>query len=48
MRTHREPGITLHKPSGRARVRLNGQDVYLGVYGSPEASRMPATTPSNR
>jgi integrase len=26
--------MTLHKPSGLARVRLGGQDVYLGPWGS--------------
>jgi hypothetical protein len=27
----------LHRPSGRARVRINGRDVYLGRYNSPES-----------
>ncbi|HUR52767.1 MAG TPA: hypothetical protein VMZ71_01465 [Gemmataceae bacterium] len=31
------PKLTLHKASGKAVVRLNGRDHYLGVYGSPEA-----------
>lgn len=31
------PRLRLHKSSGRAVVTLNGKDVYLGVYGSPEA-----------
>lgn len=30
----------VHKhPSGRARCRINGKDVYLGPYGSEEAAR---------
>jgi site-specific recombinase XerD len=31
------PKYALHKPTGQARVRLNGKDVYLGKYGSPES-----------
>ncbi len=31
------PSYLLHKPSGRARVRLNGRDIYLGAYGTPES-----------
>ena len=34
----KKPAYLLHKPSGRARVRINGEDIYLGEYGSP-ASR---------
>ncbi len=33
------PALLLHKPSGQARVRLNGKDVYLGTYDSPEAKQ---------
>lgn len=33
----RVPSYCLHKRSGRAVVRLNGKDHYLGVYGSPES-----------
>ena len=36
----RKPGIpqlTCHRASGRAVVRLNGRDHYLGTFGSPEA-----------
>lgn len=36
----RKPGIPkycLHKASGRAVVRINGDDIYVGVYGSPES-----------
>ena len=31
------PSYCLHKRSGRAVVRLNGKDHYLGKYGSPES-----------
>ena len=31
------PKFCQHKASGKAVVRLNGQDHYLGVYGTPEA-----------
>lgn len=31
------PGIRLHKPTGHARVRINGTEYWLGRYGSPEA-----------
>jgi integrase len=33
----RVPKLRLHKPSGRAVVRLNGRDYYLGRFGSPES-----------
>lgn len=33
----RIPKLRLHKPSGRAVVRLNGQDFYVGKFGSPES-----------
>lgn len=33
------PAYTLHKSSGRARVRIDGRDIYLGLYGS-EGSRV--------
>jgi len=32
------PQHTLHKPSGRGRVRLNKVDFYTGVWGTPEAT----------
>jgi hypothetical protein len=32
------PSLSHHKPSGRARVRLNGRDHWLGKWGSAEAS----------
>lgn len=31
------PKYSLHKPSGRARVRIDGRDIYLGLYGSAES-----------
>lgn len=31
------PKLTHHKPTGQARVRLRGRDVYCGVWGTPEA-----------
>src|SRR5437879_2098442 len=34
-RTKKKPAYSLHKPSGRARVRIDGDDIYLGEYGSP-------------
>jgi integrase len=30
----KKPAYLLHKPSGRARVRIDGEDVYLGEYGT--------------
>lgn len=30
----RIPKICLHKASGKAVVRINGRDIYLGQYGS--------------
>src|SRR5262245_64395710 len=37
-RAKKRPEYTLHKPSGQARVRIDGKDTYLGVYGT-SASR---------
>lgn len=34
----KKPAYLLHRPTGRARVRIDGRDLYLGEYGSP-ASR---------
>jgi integrase len=34
---HRLPQIRLHKPSGQARVRIDGREIYLGKLGSTEA-----------
>jgi integrase len=31
------PSYTLHSASGRAVVRLDGKDFYLGLFGSPES-----------
>lgn len=31
------PGYLKHKPTGQARVRINGRDHYLGRYGSKES-----------
>ena len=31
------PSYRLHKPSGQAVVTLDGRDIYLGRYGSPES-----------
>jgi hypothetical protein len=31
------PVYKLHKPSGQARVRVDGRELYLGVHGSPES-----------
>ena len=31
------PSYRLHKPSGQARVILDGEHIYLGVYGSSES-----------
>jgi hypothetical protein len=36
-RRRRTPGLLLHKPTGQARVILNGKTIYLGLFGSPEA-----------
>ena len=33
----KKPAYLLHKPTGQARVRLNGKDVYLGTYGLAES-----------
>ena len=33
------PSYCLHKASGRAVVRSDGQDIYLGPYGYPESHR---------
>ncbi len=31
------PSYLLHKPTGQARVRVDGRDYYLGPYGSEES-----------
>jgi hypothetical protein len=33
------PTYSLHKPSGQARVRLDGRDLYLGAYDSEDSRR---------
>lgn len=33
------PKYLHHKPSGQARIRVDGKDVYLGAYGSAESKR---------
>ena len=33
----RQPSYLFHKPSGQARVRIDGHDVYLGEFDSPES-----------
>jgi hypothetical protein len=34
---HELPSYRLHKPKGLAVVRLNGRDIYLAKYGTPES-----------
>jgi integrase len=36
-RNRRIPAYVHHKPTGQARVRINGKDHYLGKFGSPES-----------
>ena len=36
-KSRRIPGYVHHKPTGQARVRINGKDYYLGKFGSPES-----------
>jgi hypothetical protein len=38
-RVRKPPSYRLHKSSGRARVRLNGDEVYLGVFGSEDSKK---------
>ncbi|MBL1217610.1 MAG: site-specific integrase [Planctomycetes bacterium] len=33
----RVPAYTLHKRTGQARVRIDGKDIYVGPYGSPQS-----------
>jgi integrase len=37
MPSKRKPSYLLHKPTGQARVRIDGKDLYLGPYGSAES-----------
>ena len=36
-RRHSLPQVRLHSGSGHARVRINGTEHWLGLFGSPEA-----------
>ena len=36
-KSRRIPSYRLHKPSGQARVIVNGEHIYLGLFGSPES-----------
>ena len=36
-RQKKRPAYTLHKPTGQARVRIDGRDHYLGEHGSQES-----------
>jgi hypothetical protein len=38
-RTKGIPAYCLHKPTGQARVRIDGKDHYLGPHGSEESKR---------
>jgi hypothetical protein len=33
----RKPAYLLHRPTGQARVRISGKDIYLGKFGTPES-----------
>ena len=35
--TLRTPSYRHHKPSGQAVVTLDGRDIYLGRYGTPQS-----------
>ena len=37
MRSKKKPSYLLHRPTGQARVRIGGRDIYLGEYGTPES-----------
>ena len=39
MSAKKVPRYSLHKASGQARVRIEGKDIYLGVYGSEESHK---------
>lgn len=39
-RSKKVPGYQLHKASGQARVRIDGKDLYLGAYDSPESKAL--------
>ena len=35
----RIPSLCLHKATGQAVVRLDGRDVYCGLYGTPQPAK---------
>ncbi|MEZ5939772.1 MAG: hypothetical protein R3C18_00170 [Planctomycetaceae bacterium] len=37
MAQRRVPKYALHKATGQARVRIDGKDIWLGKYGTPES-----------
>ncbi|MCA8992126.1 MAG: hypothetical protein KDA69_15115 [Planctomycetaceae bacterium] len=37
MAQRRVPKYALHKGTGQARVRIEGKDIWLGKYGTPES-----------
>lgn len=37
MPAKKKPAYLLHKPTGQARVRIDGKDHYLGAYDSPQS-----------
>ena len=37
MPVKRKPSYLLHKPTGQARVRIQGKDIYLGEFNSPQS-----------
>ncbi len=39
-RPQKIPAYKLHKPSGRARVIIDGRHIYLGKFGSPESHEL--------
>jgi hypothetical protein len=36
-RNARVPAVVHHRPTGQARLRIDGRDFYLGPFGSEEA-----------
>jgi len=36
-KARQKPLYLFHKPTGQARVRIDGKDRYLGVYRTPES-----------
>src|SRR5687768_6249935 len=35
----KKPAYSLHRPTGQARVRIDGRDLYLGQWGTAESRR---------